>query len=46
MFIDVVLELWFSWVFFMKVVNDVFGIVEVLNKFLSGVLNWPSIPFD
>ena len=30
----------------MEVVNGIFGVVEILNRFLSGILNGLSRPFD
>ena len=30
----------------MEVENDIFGVVKMLNRFLSGILNRPSRPFD
>ena len=44
--VDVVLWLWFPWIFLMEVVNSVLGIVKMVNRFLSGVFNWPSRPFN
>ena len=43
---DVVLWLWFSWVFLMEVVDSVFGVVKMLNRLFSGIFNWPSRLFD
>ena len=44
--VDIVLWLWFPWILLMEVVNSVLGIVKMLNRFLSGIFNWPSSPFN
>ena len=30
----------------MEVENGIFGVVKIFNRFLSGILNRPSRPFD
>ena len=44
--VDVVPWLWFPWIFLMEVVNSVLGVVKMVNRFLSGIFNWPSRPFN
>ena len=44
--VDIVLWLWFPWILLMEVVNSVLGVVKMLNRFLSGIFNWPSSSFN